>query len=115
MLKDKPIIKQRIINIPINAEIDSPSPDELPEVTTVSEAKAIIRQCERIINDIYLQKEHKQTYVNLAYVENVEETILEQEAKFNLWWNKTSKKLRTTYNKLYIYKEALLQAGIDDI
>lgn len=113
MLKDKPIIKQRVIDIPINVEIDSPSPDELPNVTTVSEAKNIIRQCERIINDIYLQKEYKQTYVNLAYVENVEQNILEQEAKFNLWWNKTSKKLRTIYNKLYIYKEALIQAGID--
>lgn len=113
MLKDKPIIKNQIIDIPINVEIDSPASDELPRFTTINEAKTIIRQCDRSINDIYLQQEHKKTYVNLAYVENVEEKILQQEAEYNLWWNKASKKLRTLYNKLYIYKEALIQAGIE--
>lgn len=111
----KQLIKQseRTIPIPIIDFIDSPTSDQLPTHTTITEAKKIVAECIHIINDISLQREYKLTLVNLAHIKGIENEILQQEAEYNLWLNKAIKKWRTLANKKYIYEEALLQAGVE--
>lgn len=115
MIKDKPTLKRldRTIRVPIIDFIDSPSPDELPEYTTVTIAKDIIKECEHIINDIILQRDRKQTTVNLAHIKGDEDEILQKEAEYNIWLNGAIMKWRTLANKKYIYEQALIQAGVE--
>lgn len=105
---------EKTIKLPVINGIDSPSPDELPLYTTLTEAKKVILECDHIINDMELQERQKQASVLLAQISGDEDLYHQKLAELELWMEcKAVKKLRTTKAKKFIYQAALLEAGVE--